>query len=62
MARNKRRQVLTMEQVREIVAEVDDFDLPDGAHFQVLSERLGVPIEDLGPLLQRAGLAKPVSP
>ena len=33
--------------VKQIMAEVDELDLPDGAHWMMVHERLGLPYGDV---------------
>lgn len=42
-----RRAVPTKELVREVMWEVDDLDLPDGAHWALVHERLGLEYGDV---------------
>lgn len=37
----------TKERVREVMREVDDLDLPDGAHWKMIHERLELPDGDV---------------
>ena len=37
----------TKERVREVMQEVDELDLPDGAHWKLIHERLKLPYGDV---------------
>ncbi len=37
----------TKEEVRDIMAEVEELDLPDGAHWMLIHERLGLEYGDV---------------
>ena len=37
----------TKDQVRAVIAEVDTLDLPDGAHWAMVHDRLGLPYGDV---------------
>lgn len=37
----------TKERVREVMQEVDDLDLPDGAHWKMVHEKLKLPYGDV---------------
>lgn len=46
----------TKEQVQEVLDEVEDMDLPNGAHWMVCHEKLGLEYGDLFPLMEEYGL------
>ena len=37
----------TKEDVKRVMDEVEVLDLPDGAHWQMISDRLGIPAESV---------------
>jgi hypothetical protein len=41
----------TKQEVAEVIAEVDALDLPDGAHWSMVHERLGLEYGDLFPIM-----------
>ena len=46
----------TKEQVEEAIEEADALDLPDGAYWMIIHERLGLEYGDLFPLMDEYGL------
>ena len=41
----------TREQIKEVLDEVDALDLPDGAYWQLVHEKLGLDYGDVFPLM-----------
>lgn len=41
-ARHRKQKRPTKEQVRDIINDVEDLDLPDGAHWAMIHDRLGL--------------------
>lgn len=42
----------TKERIKEVMDEVDELDLPDGAHWMLIHEKLGLEYGDLFPMLE----------
>lgn len=46
----------TKQQIEAVMEEVESYDLPDGAHWMLIHERLGLEYGDLFPLMERYGM------
>jgi hypothetical protein len=41
----------TKEEVKAVIDDVDELDLPDGAHWALIAERLGIEYGDVFPII-----------